>query len=116
MQNNSKNLLLGIVLSVLIVVAWSWVQQKIWPPIERPKPEPAAAKLPDNPYLWGELSARAALAATPGVPGLGSASILAAEIAIAGKAAKERKDPVVARKTEPKGEPTKEEPVAAGMP
>src|SRR5712691_12142707 len=115
-MQNTKNTLLFFALSLLIFVSWFWIQHKIWPPLERPKPEPAAAKLPDNPYLWGELSVRAALAATPGVPGIGSASILAAEIATAEKAAKERKDPVVARKAEPKREPVKEEPAAAAMP
>src|SRR5213593_3993475 len=43
-MQNTRNTLLFFALSLLILMTWLWVQQKIWPPVERPKQEPAAAK------------------------------------------------------------------------
>ena len=113
MQN--KNTILFIVLAMIIIVGWSWLQPKIWPPAKRPEHE---SPLPITHLQWSQLgTSTAALALSPGVPGLGDAAALAAALGNAQYGGKQADIQLAARRPEPKPKPApKEAPVVAAVP
>jgi YidC/Oxa1 family membrane protein insertase len=107
MQQNNRNLLIFSVLALLIFIAWVPLQSWLWPR----KPRPLTA--PD-PRLWSGVPAQTQVAVeqAPGLPGLGNAWNLAAQIAIADYAANGRRPAVAKAEPEPPPKPKKEkEPV-----
>jgi YidC/Oxa1 family membrane protein insertase len=45
MQQNNKNFLLFLVVSLLLFILWENVRRRIWPPVPQPEPEKVAAKV-----------------------------------------------------------------------
>jgi YidC/Oxa1 family membrane protein insertase len=106
-KQNTWNLVLFVVLSALVLVAWGRLQHWIAPP---PRPSrPVVMRLPE-PRLWADLPARAlGGTVTPAVPTVGNLAQLTADMALVYWAA-ERPKAELARKPEREVQPPRELP------
>ena len=109
-----KRLILFFVLSFLILIGWTALHQKLFPPPAK-KPEPArelpVLRLPD-PRMWAGLPAAAqGMIELPApVPALAAAGRLAAEVALLANGAAERPPAPVVHKPEEKPKPVAQKP------
>jgi hypothetical protein len=95
MQPQQKNLFLFFVLSLLIMVSWSALQNTLWPPPKKKNVEKSDESEPALVHPWSGMSAPAlaahigSMAPLPGVPALGYSSQAASQVALGTLAVKE---------------------------
>src|SRR5262245_16494645 len=116
MQQQPRNTLIFFILSALVFVGVTLLQNWLWPPKPRP---PAPPQLPADRWLAADLAARtqAALYVSPALPGVAGAVQLATEARVAEWAVTGRFRALAARKPEDKpAAPPQPPPAVAKLP
>jgi YidC/Oxa1 family membrane protein insertase len=110
-KQNIWNVVLFMLLSFLVLISWTRLQNWIWPPLPQPA-RPVALNLDGR--SWTDLlSLASGSTLTPAVPGVGSLSQLATDMAVTRWLEMQRKVEL-ARKAENKPPPPKVEPLPPG--
>ncbi len=93
---SQRHLITFFLISMVFLMSWQWLMNKIWPPKPRPAVE---AKVPlPHPVLWANLPA--AVPPTPGLSGVGAAVQLASDVGVLSNKLAAEPPKVVAKKSD----------------